>query len=438
MQRAFGMDYSEVYNHSMWLPGFFSIGEGGCTIDQPLQPLSPTDQDTNLEAPLKFLEEEQIKSGLYSDDLTKKRISTIEYVTHLTTKCTMQIKVEEIENKNLNEAAIFVCPEGNTIKGFTLEPFETTGEVLRYLNKTQDQFTIGGVFVDKDGTIYMSSVEDKCIYVFNKKGDAITTIDGGGSITIGTLGGLCVGIDGNVYVCDSYYHMVYAFTKNNTLFRQFGLFDIPEVDGNGFNTPVDIKTDSFGNFYILDKGNHRLAKYDSAGNYIKGITINYSNSWGVLTEGDQLIIDKDDDWFVRDSKNRIIIYGTNNGPTGLIGAVWSGTNRPAIGFMSLDYIATDGMGNLYVYDKDNDPYKMRVYNPNIYELDNCNIPFPNDVLAVTFGSDGKFYVFNAGHLIKATFKSLEDDDFIMLSRVTFPTFVKSPMDSLDIEWYFIF
>jgi sugar lactone lactonase YvrE len=436
MQRAMGRPYTPETNYHNWLPGFFSVGNGGCTIDAPTQPLTPTDEDIDMNNPLPFIEENQIQTGIYSEDLTKKKIISLEYITQLTARLKMEVGIDEASDQGLNEAGIFVSSLGSGTREFIHIPFEV-GAKVRYAPEDLP-FTIGGTFIESTGEIYITNVEDKSIMIFSASGEFARYIKPTEDIVFGTLGGIVVGVDGNIYVCDSEKHCIQVFTKTGYHVRTLGEYEVPGNNSSRFNQPVDIAVDEYGNLYIADKVNQRVVVYDASGYYMTSATTNITNPWGYLFYPDQIVLDSSHRWYITDKTQKMVVYGNRLGPQGLIGVPWVSEPKPDSAFRGVDCIALDTMDNLYVYDKSTSETSCRVFDPNLMEINPTVVPFAADLKHIKFGKDGNIYIFNELDLVKCTYRPLESTDFIMLSRVTFPTFIKSPMDSLVIEWYFIF
>jgi DNA-binding beta-propeller fold protein YncE len=91
-----------------------------------------------------------------------------------------------------------------------------------------------------------------------------------------------------------------------------------ETHGNpsAFHLPTELAIDPKGNVYVIDGGNHRVQKYDKAGNFLL--------TWGGLGAGDgqfmfqaspahygSITVDKDGYVYVTDHHNRVQKFDSN-------------------------------------------------------------------------------------------------------------------------------
>ena len=114
MQRMFNMPITQDSNAHTWLPGWFGIGSGGASVDAPFIPIWPTDDDTSLFYPEEFSQE----GAQYSaTNHLYKMVDSISFPNDLTAKLTMTLDYQDMVDKYINEAGMFV------------------GEVLEYTNE---------------------------------------------------------------------------------------------------------------------------------------------------------------------------------------------------------------------------------------------------------------------------------------------------------------
>lgn len=104
-----------------------------------------------------------------------------------------------------------------------------------------------------------------------------------------------------------------------------------------FNSPEGIATDSSGNVYVVDRGNDRIQKFDSSGNFL--------TSWGTAAGSGHLAdplavsVDAGGTVYVLDS-GKVLRFGS----TGTFIGSWTGS------LVNPFDLAVDGAGNVFVLD----------------------------------------------------------------------------------------
>lgn len=106
MQRMFNMPSEPNSNVYTWLPGWFSVGSGGASLDSPFTPIWPTDQDIDLYNTEIFTE----TGPLYSTDKKRKLVDSIAFPSDLTAKLSMTLDYNDFSNSYINEAGMFIAP----------------------------------------------------------------------------------------------------------------------------------------------------------------------------------------------------------------------------------------------------------------------------------------------------------------------------------------
>lgn len=106
MQRMFNMPSEPNSNLHTWLPGWFSVGSGGASLDSPFTPIWPTDTDTDLYHTEIFTE----TGPLYSLDTKHKLVDSISFPSELTAKLTMTLDYKDFADSYINEAGMFLGP----------------------------------------------------------------------------------------------------------------------------------------------------------------------------------------------------------------------------------------------------------------------------------------------------------------------------------------
>ncbi|MEA2715136.1 MAG: tripartite motif-containing protein 71 [Candidatus Parcubacteria bacterium] len=180
----------------------------------------------------------------------------------------------------------------------------------------------------------------------------------------------------------------------NTSSCQIGL----EGTGNGeFNDARGMAMDSPGNFYVVEAGNDRVQKFNSAGAYI--------TKWGSFGTGngqfdrpEGVAVDSSGNVYILDThNNRVQKFDSAGGYILQWGSEGSGNNQ----FEIPRGIGVDPSGNVYVADEGNDRIQKftssGVYVGQLGSSGSGNGQFLGP-LAIAFDSSGNAYVLDSGHL----------------------------------------
>lgn len=130
-----------------------------------------------------------------------------------------------------------------------------------------------------------------------------------------------------------------------------------------FISPGEIEFDAQGDFYVLDRGNKRVKKFNSDGEFLLEFDI-IDPEVGYQVEPDGIAIDKSYRIYITDRENSsILIYDVKGalggGATGMTGSYlgkWKkpeGANLERPGGIEIDYL-----GNVYVIDNAQDTVKV--------------------------------------------------------------------------------
>ena len=132
---------------------------------------------------------------------------------------------------------------------------------------------VSAVTHDTAGNVYVFHRGDADpIVVFDSTGRYLRSFGHG---LFGNEHGLRIDRAGNIWAIDNGDHMVYEFSNDGTLLREFGTRGVAGSDEKTFARPTDIAFDSRGFAYISDGyTNTRVVKLSPDGNFVK--------SWGEL------------------------------------------------------------------------------------------------------------------------------------------------------------
>lgn len=140
------------------------------------------------------------------------------------------------------------------------------------------------------------------VQAFAREGDLIMPLltgPGTGNYQVNLPSGITLDKDRNFYVVDRDNHRVQKFNSSGAYLRTFG----NGTQGSGpyqFNLPYAVAVDGSGNVYVSDAFNHRVQKFDGNGNYVRTFgsfgtgpgQFNIADSVAVASTGDLFIVDR--------------------------------------------------------------------------------------------------------------------------------------------------
>lgn len=201
-----------------------------------------------------------------------------------------------------------------------------------------------GVATDSAGNVYVVDSNDR-VQKFNSSGAFVAQFatggSGGGAFV--SAADVAVDVSNNVYVADGFPErtsgIVQKFNSSGTFVTSWG------TQGSGSGQFIagagGLDTDSAGNVYVADPGNHRVQKFSSAGAFI--------TSWSV-SGPTGVAVDTSDNVYVADvSSNSVKVFSSAGVFVRQFGSGGSGNgqlNAP----LALD---VDASGNVYVADSGN-------------------------------------------------------------------------------------
>ncbi len=273
---------------------------------------------------------------------------------------------------SFSQAQVINTIAGTGIQGYTGDGGAATSEEL---NEPM------GVAIDVMGNIFISDAGDARIRFVNTSG-VIVTIGGtgvmgytgdGGPATAAEIAypaGIAVDASGSFYFAD---------LANNRIRKVNSTGIISTVVGNGvanysgdggqgtaaeISQPSDVKIDAAGNLYIVDNGNMRIRKVNTAGiiSTLAGtVYAGYTGDGGPATSAELngpigIAFDAAGNMYIGDSYNSVIREINTSGIISTFAGIgrqgFSGDGGPATAaeFGDPGYLSIDASGNLYISD----------------------------------------------------------------------------------------
>ncbi|MEW6534364.1 MAG: 6-bladed beta-propeller [Candidatus Auribacterota bacterium] len=128
---------------------------------------------------------------------------------------------------------------------------------------------------------------------------------------------------------------------------------------NKFKEPASIAVDNESNVYVFDRGNMRMTKYNSVGNYSAMFKVNYEFTFHPFVEpGGVAVSNLGYVYCIWTHTDTVRKYDLNGNSLLVWGAPGSGTGE----FSEASHICTDSAGNVYVSDTGND--RIQKFNAN--------------------------------------------------------------------------
>ncbi|MEK6273460.1 MAG: Ig-like domain-containing protein [Actinomycetota bacterium] len=174
---------------------------------------------------------------------------------------------------------------------------------------------------------------------------------GNGNFTLPTR--VATDSSGNPYVSDTGNHRIQKFTTSGVFTTKWGatLLGVP-IAGTGdgeFNLPSGVATDSSSNVYVADTTNNRIQKFNSTGGFL--------TKWGSLGTGTSQF--NGPQGIATDSSSNVYVADTTNNriqkfnSTGTYITQWGSAGAGDGQFSLPSGVATDSSGNVYVADAGN-------------------------------------------------------------------------------------
>lgn len=270
------------------------------------------------------------------------------------------LRPHDLEFDNDDKYLYIVDRDGNRI-----QVFNKSGTFLFKFGEKGNgpgQFFVPyGIDVDIKGNVWVADRFNHRIQKFDSQGNFILKVGNDKGLPSNDSGKFDnprhVEVDKSlryVYVADSKNNRIQQFDINGNFIRVIGKFG--NASGE-FNLPTTIEQDSKGNFFVNERGNERIQKFDSEWNPML--------MWGSKGAGDyqfchmeHIALDKFDNVYVTDPQSdpgcsmqpRVLIYNDEGKFLTKFGSYGSGSGQ----FRDPEHLAIDSDGNIYISDRKND------------------------------------------------------------------------------------
>lgn len=212
---------------------------------------------------------------------------------------------------------------------------------------------IGGVAHDSSGAVYVLDISNNRVEKFDPAGNFVASWDGRGTsgagpagFNISFKGDLAVDGSSFVYVADTYNHRVVKFDTAGNYLGQVGQTGVSGSDNSHFAYPEGLGVDAAGNLYVADDQNDRIQKFDSTGAYRATI-----GSSAQLNHPYDVGVDGSGNLYVADNLNHRVDKFSAAGA--YLGS-WGGKGTAAGQLQTPRSLAVDAAGNQYVADTNNE------------------------------------------------------------------------------------
>jgi DNA-binding beta-propeller fold protein YncE len=223
-------------------------------------------------------------------------------------------------------------------------------------------------FNKEETVLYIVDRDGSRIQAFDKDGKFLFKFgeDGTGDGQMHVPYGIDVDKKGNIWLADRANDRVQEFDSKGKFILKFGNVDgVPSAEEGKFDNPRHVAVSKDLKYvYVADSKNNRISQFDTKGNYIKSIG-QLGNKSGDFNLPTTIEIDSKGNFFVNERGNeRIQKFDSNWKPILMWGSKGSGGNQ----FCHIEHIALDKYDNVYVTDPQSDPGCSQ--QPRVLKFDN--------------------------------------------------------------------
>jgi sugar lactone lactonase YvrE len=204
----------------------------------------------------------------------------------------------------------------------------------------------GGIAIDGSGNVYVVDSGGNRIQKFNSSGVYQSQFGSAGSGEGEFNFPLAIGIRGeNIFVSNPFDSHIEKFTLAGTFVSEISSYISDTADGL-LNNPDAFAQDSAGNVYVADRFNHRVVKFNAAGDYLLQFGSEGTGDGQFMQPGG-IAVDEDGYIYVGDQGSRIQKFNSLGVYQSQFGSEGTGDGEfdGVVGQMIFD-----AAGNLYVVD----------------------------------------------------------------------------------------
>jgi YD repeat-containing protein len=263
------------------------------------------------------------------------------------------------------EGNLWVADRGNS----RIQAFDPAGNFLRqFKGAGAAAFTPSAIDVDGKGTVWVGDTANDRVQGFTPYGALLSSFgtegSGEGQLELETTpSGMVADPSGDLWITDPGNQRVQRwlagedFNFNISFQHSFG----QQGSANGqFNHPADVAIDAQRNLFVIDRENHRVQKFDGAGNFIKAFGSSGSGD-GQFNFPSAIAVDPEGDVWVADRLNHRVQQFSKEGA--YISKFGTGSSGPGqIRFPQ--GLAIDTAGNIYLAEFGPGAQGLQKFKPN--------------------------------------------------------------------------